>query len=124
VLEDREGLRRLLDGDQEGLEQLRRPLVVGQQVVGVAAAGAAARDLHALPLLHQLRAAVVDLEVAEQRRQRHAERACDAVQALEARRGLPVLDARQHAAADLGALRDVRDGQPLARRRSRIVLPT
>ena len=61
--------------------------------------------------------------VAEQMRQRYAERLRDARQRVQAGRRLAVLDLGQHAAADAGLRRDVGDGQMVLGRSSRMTLP-
>ena len=60
-------LRLVVHGDQERFEDFAWTLVVGKQVVGVAAFGAFAHDLHAGAFFDELGAALRDVVVAKQR---------------------------------------------------------
>ena len=114
VLEAREHLALVGYGDEERLEVLgRRPLVVGQQVVGVALLRSAADHLYPLAGLDVLGAADGHVVVAEHGGERHAQGPRHPRQGAEAGGGLAVLDLAEHPAADPGAGRDVGEGQAL-----------
>jgi len=111
VLEGGEHLRFVVDGNEEGLEDLGGALVVGQQMVGVAPLGAPPHHLHALPFLHQLGAATGDVVMAEQGGKGDPQGMGQPGQGFQAGGGLGVFNLGQHAPADIGPVGHIRNGQ-------------
>ena len=66
MLEAREHLALVIERDEKGFERPARPAVRGQQVIRVAALGAATHDFEAFASRHVLRAAARLADVAEE----------------------------------------------------------
>ncbi len=74
---------------------------MAEQLVAVAGLGAAPLDQHALAGAH-IGAVAALLEIGEEARHRHVERARSALQGRQRRRGAAILDLRQHAGREAG----------------------
>ena len=114
VLKAGKDLAPVVQGHQKRLEYLARAPLRRQEVIGMAAPRAAAHRLEAFAGADQLGAAVVGTHALHQDGCGDSERLREGDDGLEARRHPAGLEPAQHGAADVGAARDVGEGEVLA----------
>jgi len=114
VLKARKHLALVGQGDEKRLEGLARPALRGQQMVGMAATGAAPNHLQPLPRGNSLRPLLVPADLLQEQGGSHAERAGQRQQSLQTGRDMAGFQTAEHPGADPGRGGHIRQRQTLA----------